>query len=90
MVVDFVGQQVRIREHSPSIYSKLRTQELGRQGRLQRIAGYSKSRGWETQAWRLNLEGYSDEGKAISDLNKIRTSPKHKAEAKRIIRRYFR
>ena len=79
MVVELKGQQVRIREHSPSKYSEFRTQDMGESGKLQRIAGYSKRTGWETQAWRINLSDYPSEQEALKDLNSIRTSASHKA-----------
>lgn len=91
MVVEIKGQQIRIREKSPSRYSSKRTDDVGSPGKLQRISGYNpKTKKWETQAWRLNLSDYSGEKEALKDLMSIRTSSSHKMKAKKLIKEYFK
>lgn len=54
--IEVVGNSVRVRLRSPSRYSKIRTQDVGRPGMTQRIAGYNpKTKIWETQAWRFDI-----------------------------------
>jgi hypothetical protein len=60
MPVELKGTQIRIRVLDPKRFTKFRTQDVGRKGRLQRIAGYSPKTGWKTQSWRLNVKGYKN------------------------------
>lgn len=89
MVVELKGQQIRIREHSPTKYFKFRTQDLGMQGKLQRIAGYNNGR-WETQAWRLNLSDYDTYLEVEKDIAQLKTSTSHKAKARKIAYIWFK
>ena len=55
--VEVRGNSVRVRLKDPSKYTEFRTQDVGRPGYTQRIAGYNPKTGkWETQAWRFDLE----------------------------------
>lgn len=81
MPVDFKGQQLRIRLLNPKLFTKFRTQDVGKKGRLQRVAGYSKSLGWKTQSWRLNLKDYKNIDEIIKQIKKLRINNKLKQEA---------
>lgn len=88
------GQQIRIRINNPRKFTKFRTQDVGKNGRLQRIGGYSRKTGWLTQSWRLNLSTYSESGDALRDLDglygKRNITVKQWKEANHLILRYFR
>lgn len=70
--VEIKGQQLRIRVRPPRLYSVFRVHDVGKKGRLQRVAGKRKTTGeWETQSWRLNLSHYKSVTDALVDLNSI-------------------
>jgi hypothetical protein len=90
MVVEIKGQQLRIREKSPRKFSDFATQDVGSKGRLQRLAGFNKKSGWQTQAWRFNLNDYKSSNEVINQINRLKTSPKHKAKAIKLVKQYFK
>lgn len=90
MVVELKGQQIRIRVHSPSRYSKFRLHDVGKKGRLQRVVGWCKKTGWETQSWRINLKDYSSEKDALHELHYVQTTAKHKQGAVYLIKKWFK
>ncbi|MDE1768134.1 MAG: hypothetical protein KGH62_02090 [Candidatus Micrarchaeota archaeon] len=74
MVVEIVGQQLRIRRHNPDDFlpGSFGTQDLGDDGRLQRVAARLKSNGkYETQAWRLNLSKYRSTKEVEEELKRL-------------------
>jgi hypothetical protein len=72
MSIEIKGQQLRIRVQSPKNFSKFRTLDVGKEGRLQAVLGKLKSSDkWDIQAWRLNLSTYRNEEDALGDLNMI-------------------
>jgi len=84
------GQQLRIRVQSPSKFEKFRTQDVGRKGYLQRLAGYSPKKGWQTQSFRLNLADYKNYGSVAKTIKSIRgISIKRKAQALDVAKKYF-
>lgn len=92
MSVEIVGQQLRIRVRSPKGATAFGTQEVGENGRLQRVVGYY-SDGWHTQSWRLNLSDYNSAESATRDLLGLyRTNQISKTkydEGKKLIKRYY-
>ena len=94
MPVEIRGQQLRIRVRSPKGVVEWGTQDVGRKGKLQRIAGYYPKKGWLTQSWRLNLSTYRNEKDAILDLNRIYRSKsitrRQYSYARNLIKRWFR
>jgi len=90
MVVEIKGQQLRIREKSPKKFISFATQDVGSKGRLQRVAGYNKKLGWQTQAWRLNLNDYRNVDEVIAQIKKLKTSSKHKSKAVKLVKKYFK
>lgn len=88
MPVEIVGQQLRIRMTNPDKYEEIKTDDVGKPGGLQRIAGYSKRTGWETQAWRLNLDDYTY-SIAVQQVRKLKLTRKKKQEALRLLKRYY-
>lgn len=81
MVVEIVGNTLRIIIESPDKYTSFRTQDIGKPGRLSRIAGYSERTGWETQSFRLNIKYYKNKEEIIKEIKKLRISKKLKREA---------
>ena len=84
------GQQLRIRIKSPKKYSKFRTQDVGRKGFLQRVAGYSKKTGWVTQSLRLNLKDFKTYGKASKSIRSLRIPKYQKELALKQAMRYYK
>ena len=84
MVVELKGQQIRIRVRSPRMFSKFRVHDVGRKGRLQRLAGYSKRTGWMTQAWRINTRDYRTLATLKKTIRSLRISKTSKARALRL------
>ena len=67
MTVEIKGQQLRIRVRNLKYFTEgtFRTHDVGKNGKLHRIAAIHKvSRKWRTQSWRLNLLNYS----ALDDI----------------------
>ncbi len=89
MPVEVAGQQLRIRIKSPKQFTKFRIQDVGRRGRLQRVAAWSLTTGWQTVGWRLNLSTYSTKAEAESDLEKLRIDPTLKDQALRKLDRWW-
>ena len=89
MVVELKGQQIRIRIKSPKQFSKLKTDDVGDGGKLQRIAGHN-NKGWQTQAWRVNLSDYNNFEEAKKDINSLKISKSKKQSAIRKARDWFR
>lgn len=88
MVVELKGQQIRIRMKSPKKFTAFRTHDLGRKGRLQRIAGRTHKGKWETQAWRINLKDYENYKDVSRDISSLRIPAWKKTKARRIAK-YF-
>jgi len=84
------GQQLRIRMLSPKRFTKFRTQDVGKKGRLQRLAGYSPKTGWETQSWRLNLSNYKSFDDFKRDLLRIKISPQKREHSLTQALKYYR
>jgi len=74
------GQQLRIRVTSPKECVKYGTQDVGKKGKLQRVACVKPKKGWVTQSWRMNLKDYKNLDEVKKDLNKIRTLSDEKKE----------
>lgn len=89
MPVEIVGQQLRIRVRTPRGATRFATHDVGRRGRLQRIAGYYPRYGWKTQAWRINLRDYKNYEDVVSTINSLRIPSKYKTKAKHIAYRWF-
>ena len=75
--VELVGQQIRIRVADPDEFRKdsrnRGTQDVGRAGRLQRVAGRKIATGkWATQSWRLNLAHYHNFDEVERELRELR------------------
>ncbi|MEM4449339.1 MAG: hypothetical protein QXQ33_00745 [Nitrososphaerota archaeon] len=89
MPVEIKGQQLRIRVKSPIKNAIFRTHDVGRRGRLQRIAMFHNGK-WETQAWRLNLSHYQNLNDVKKDLDLIRDiSPQIKRKALALAKQWF-
>ncbi len=71
MTVEIKGQQLRIRIKNPRRYNIFRIHDVGIRGRLQRVAGWSKKTGWQTQAWRLNMKDYRDVDEIIAEIKSL-------------------
>lgn len=87
MPVELKGNQVRIRVLDPRRFTKFRTQDVGKKGKLQRIAGYSKDGKWKTQSWRLNLKDYHSFAEFNRDVYHLAIPSKKKNEALLIFRK---
>jgi hypothetical protein len=89
MKPELVGQQVRVRISEPSRFSKFRTDDVGGQGKLQRIAGY-KEGVWYTQSWRFNLKDYASVTDVLKDANTIKgMTSATKDKIATLTRKYF-
>ena len=72
------------------IRSSFRTQDVGRKGRLQRIAARLKSTGeWKTQAFRINLGDYDNLSEVVDEISHMRISVNKKEKAISLVRRWF-
>lgn len=93
MTVEIVGEQLRLRILSPRLCvpDSFRIQDVGRSGRLQRVACISRrSRRFMTQSWRLNLSDYSSPEDAAAELSSIKgISRSQKSRASGLIRAWF-
>ena len=90
MPVEIVGNQLRVRIRNPKLFTKFRTDDPGKLGRFQRLAGYSKKTGWKTQSVRYNLKDYSGYSDFLRDLmgaKEITASQRN--SAMRIAKRYY-
>lgn len=84
------GQQLRIRAESPSKFKEFRTQDVGKRGHLQRLAGKDSS-GWKTQSWRLSLKDYKSFAEAKKDIEGIKgISAERKKYAVNLAKKYFK
>lgn len=90
MSVDLKAQQLRIRIRNPKRFSKFRIHDVGRKGRLQRVAAFSRATGWKTQAWRLNLKGYKNFKEVVMQLSRLKISDTSKARAKSIAKKFYK
>jgi len=54
--IEIEGEHLRVRIRDPKKFTKFRTQDVGDLGHTQRVAGWSKKSGWQTQAWIFKLE----------------------------------
>ena len=70
MKPELVGQQLRLRVRSPSLFSRLRTLDPGAKGRMQIIIGKRKN-AWLTQSYRLNLRDYKNVSDALDEFDEI-------------------
>lgn len=71
MPVEIKGQQLRVRIRNPKMFAEFKTHDVGQTGRLQRIAGLTKSGRWLTQAWHINLADYSTPKGAVETLRSL-------------------
>jgi len=92
MPVELSGQQIRIRITDPKKYDDFRTEDVGEEGRLQLIVGKLKKSGnWTLQAYRINLNDYSNVNEVIDEIKKLRTiTSSQKADAIKIAKDYFK
>ena len=89
MVVEIKGQQLRIRIRTTKGVKMFRTHDVGKLGRLHRIAALYRS-GWKTQSWRLNLSHYDGYSDALADLEYLKL-PRHKeSKARVLLKKYFK
>lgn len=78
---EFFHIEVRPREE----FKTFRTQDVGRQGGIERVAGKRGSGSWDTQKWMISKEhAHLDDGKLIPDtedarevLKELGSSPHH-------------
>lgn len=89
--VELKNQSLRIRMQNPKKFKIFRVHDVGLKGRLQRVAGYSKKLGWQTQSWRLNLSTYEDKVDAINELKSLKDyiTMHEYNKAKNLVERYF-
>jgi hypothetical protein len=96
MPVELKGNQLRIRVLPSEGSTKIRIQDVGTKGKLQRVAAFYPGRGWKTQGWRLNLKDYKDEKEMLKDLVRVawaeRWSPSSRnlIESRMLIRKKLR
>jgi hypothetical protein len=84
MPSEIKGNQLRIRVEDPRLFKKetFRTHDVGRKGRLQRIAAVKRKTGkYATQSWRLNLKDYPSRKAAAKDIHSLRISNHEKSSA---------
>lgn len=89
MPVEVKGQQLRIRMKSPKQFTKFGTQDVGGKGKLQRLGGWNKKTGWQTQAWRLNLKDYKNLGEVKKDISGLKIPETKKMEAIKVAKKYW-
>lgn len=83
------GQQLRIRVKNPVKGAKFGTQDVGKKGRLQRVA-QKTAKGWETQSFRLNLSDYENIEDVKKELGGIKgLLPQKKSQALKEAKKYF-
>lgn len=95
MPVEIKGNQLRIPVRNKKLFKKGKqfwgTQDVGRKGGLQRLAGRLKKTGeWETQSWRLNLSDYSRIDIIISQINRLKVGVAKKRRARLLARKWWR
>jgi hypothetical protein len=84
MPSEIKGNQLRIRIENPKLFKKetFRTHDVGRKGRLQRVAAVKRRTGkYATQSWRLNLKDYPSKKAAVKDIRSLRISSHEKSAA---------
>jgi hypothetical protein len=80
-----------VRHPSRFVPTSFRTQDVGRRGRLQRVAGKLKANGRRaTQAWRLNLSDYRGFDDAVVDLMSLRIPSSKKKQALKLLRKWYK
>jgi hypothetical protein len=90
MSVEIKGQQIRIRVKNPKLFSKFKVHNVGKKGRLQRVAAFSKKTGWTTQGWRINLKGYKKLKSVAMQVKRLRVPKPRKVKAVRLAMKYFK
>jgi hypothetical protein len=92
MPVELSGQQIQIRIREPELFSEIKTADPGEEGRLQLIVGKLKKSGnWTLQAYRINLNDYSNVNEVINEIKKLKTiTGSQKADAIKIANNYFK
>lgn len=89
-MIELKGQQVRIRIQNPSGFTKFGTQDIGKRGKMQRVAGY-KDGIWYTQSYRLNLSDYFSVTDVLFDARTIKgISESDLDKIASLTRKYFR
>jgi hypothetical protein len=79
------GEFFRIRVRPKAEFVTFRTQKLGRNGEVRRVAGKRQSGSWDTQAWLISKESaHLSHGKLVPDtegvkevLEKLGSTPRH-------------
>ncbi len=79
------GNYYRVEVRPKDEFTTFRTQDVGEQGHLQRVAGKRSSGSWATSTWLISKEdAHVDEGKLVPDtkeakdlLKKLGTKPVH-------------
>jgi hypothetical protein len=88
MPVEKVGDQIRIRINEPSKFSKFRTADPGKLGKLQIVLGYGK-KGWETQAYRINIKDYDNLSELLNEIKNLKIDQIKKSKAMSIAKKYY-
>lgn len=93
MVVELVGNQIRIRIKSPSRFKKdsFVTLDVGEKGKLQKVRAIEKGKTkFSDQSYRINMDDYSLLGDAKKDIQSIRgIKPKKKSRARILAQRWW-
>ena len=90
MPVELKGQQLRISVANKNLFRNFRTHDVGRKGRLQRIAGIVKSTGeWNTQSWRLNLSTYDKLQEVLEEITNLKLPKSKEVMAKVLARKWW-
>lgn len=88
MVVEIVGNQIRLRLESPSKFKQFKTFDPGEPGKLQIILGYD-GKEWKRQAYRINLDNYSELSDVIYEIERLYTTQSNKQKAIKLAKKYF-
>jgi len=67
------GEYYRIEVRPRSSFTTFKTQDIGRKGHTQRIAGHRASGSWDTQAWLIGKkDAHVEGGKLVADDTEVR------------------
>ncbi len=88
MPVELKKSTLRIRVKDPKLFKVFRTDDIGTEGKLKRIAGYT-GKDWLTQAYLLQLNDYNSFAQAKKDINQLRIPITKKAKAIKLAKKYY-
>ena len=79
------GDYYHVMVRPKSEFTSFRTQDVGREGHSQRVAGRRKSGSWDTQKWLISKkDAHVDGDRLVADtddardvLNRLQTTPRH-------------